>query len=139
MHAASDSESGPHVGFAAEEVDAMAALKVLFADDHIPPEDASDSQIEHDRKRFPLLSAPTTQQGVNPWVAMRRALKAIREMPDYSVEYARTLRQALEMVRQTHFDIAIVDIGWYDDPEVDKPHKPQAGWGICNAIDAANK
>jgi hypothetical protein len=124
-------------------VDKMPRLKILFADDQIPDESIPDDSLESTlREQYPQLSNDL----IRDFVATRQAVKTLRGA-GYDVTAARTYKDALEKVKSSHFEVAIVDLGWFFDmdvlPNFSKGVLPKdrefAGWDICEAIDKADE
>jgi CheY-like chemotaxis protein len=112
----------------------MARLKVLFADDQIPDEDIPDSDIiSVMMKRY-----PNDPDFVQAFWEMRQTVKTLRD-GGYDVSIANTKRKALNLIKATHFDIAIVDLMWVDDEDVPLAKRDNAGWEICDAIEEADR
>src|SRR5436190_16266541 len=109
----------------------MARLKILFADDQIPDENIPDDEINKSLKeQHPDWPA----RFINAFVAMRQSVKTLRGA-GYDVIVARTYKDALELIKHSHFDIAIVDLGWFADATLTPKQTEYAGWDICAAID----
>ncbi|MFQ5918749.1 MAG: hypothetical protein ACE5I4_01720 [Thermoplasmata archaeon] len=87
----------------------MARFTVLFADDELD--------------QYPVLTDAVT------------ALESV----GYDVKTAQTLKKALDLVRKTHFDFAIVDLGWQRDHAIPSGKRVSTGWDICDAIDEENR
>ena len=113
----------------------MAQVKVLFADDQIPSENLRDKEIkaalkdEHPEWR---------DKFINAFPIMRRAVQTLRDA-NYDVTVVRTYKDALELVKTTHFDIAVVDLGWFADKGLSETKRGSAGWDISAAIEEADK
>lgn len=99
----------------------MAQLKVLFADDDIPDKSIKCKDIKTNRSR--LLCE-----------AVEKLVKA-----DYEVITARTNKEAEDLIKKFHFDIAIVDFNWMHDESLSFDKRAAYGWDICNAIEKANE
>jgi hypothetical protein len=113
----------------------MARLSILFADDQIPDESIPDGDL----KRVLAERNPSWRPGfINAFLAMRQVVKVLRNA-GYGVTVAYTYRDALELIRTKHFDMAIVDLGWFADSALAPDQQEYAGWDICAAIDEANK
>ena len=95
-------------------------VRILFADDQIPESDIPDSDIAHPE---------------------REMSKAVQKLKDagYHVDVARTLKEAIDKVKKIHYDIAIIDLGWYFDVSIPSSEQGAAGWKICDAVKEANK
>lgn len=113
----------------------MTRLKILFADDQIPDERIADDDVvsvlkrEHPDWSYRFLSA---------FPIMRQAVTTLRDA-GYDVTVARTAKDALSLAKNGHFDLAIIDMGWYGDDEVPETKQPNYGWDICDAIDKTDK
>jgi DNA-binding NarL/FixJ family response regulator len=113
----------------------MARLKILFADDQIPDDQIPDEDVKRTLKK----QHPAWTGGfINAHAAMRQAVKTLRGA-GYDVTIARTYNDALELVKHSHFDVAIVDLGWFADDAVVSSQRESKGWDICAAIDEADK
>ena len=113
----------------------MARLKILFADDQIPDENIPDDKI---KKSLKEQHPGWDTRFINDCVAMRRSVNTLRDA-GYEVIVARTFADALELIKHLHFDVAIVDLGWYADETVTPNQQKNKGWDICAAIDEVNK
>jgi hypothetical protein len=111
----------------------MARLKVLFADDQIPDDDIPDGDIiSVMSKRYP--NSPKFCKGF--W-NMRQTVKILRS-GGYDVSIANTKRKALNLIKATHFDIAIVDLMWAADKDIPFD-RDNAGWEISHEIEEVDK
>jgi hypothetical protein len=117
------------------EAEQMAHLRILFADDQIPNDNIHDEDIEKTLKQ----EHPQWSEGfLNAFVAMRQSVRTLRNA-GYDVTLARTVKDALDFAKSTHFDIAIVDLGWFADESLSRVEQEYKGWEICAAIDEADK
>jgi hypothetical protein len=119
----------------------MPSLKILFADDHIPdfhvPQDDTQARAVI-RKRYP--GCP--ESDLETWVTLHRHCQRVTETlrsADFAVTTANNYKSAIETVRADHFDIAIIDLGWYNDNAVPQAEQPTKGWDICKAIDESDQ
>ena len=118
----------------------MPSLKVLFADDQIPDADIPNSDIisimtnRYLNERYPQVDS----KDIEHFQSMRDAVKVLR-VGGYDVSFANTKRKALDLIHETHFDIAIVDLRWYFDMDVPEEDKENTGWALCNAIEEADR
>lgn len=113
----------------------MARLKILFADDQIPDENIPDNEIKKSlNEQHPKWSAGF----INAFVAMRKSVQTLRGA-GYDVTVARTYKDALELIKRSRFDIAIVDLGWFADETLTPKQQEYGGWDICAAIDESDK
>jgi hypothetical protein len=113
----------------------MARLKILFADDQIPDDSVPDDEIS----RLVKKQHPAWEVGfINAIVAMRQSVKTLRGA-GYDVIVARNYEDALKLIKHSHFDIAIVDLGWFADETLTRDRQEYAGWDICAAIDEADR
>lgn len=69
---------------------------------------------------------------------MRAAVQKL-EGAGYEVTVARKYQEALNLVKKSEFDIAIVDLRWDGDESLDRRASDKAGWKICEAINEADK
>jgi len=107
----------------------------LFADDQIPSENLRDKEIKAALKdEHPEWS----DKFINAFPIMRRAVQTLRDA-NYDVTVVRTYKDALELVKTTHFDIAVVDLGWFADKGLSETKRRYAGWDISAAIEEADK
>jgi hypothetical protein len=96
----------------------MPRLKVLFADDQIPDENIPDNEINRVMsKRFPNADP----RFINAFLPMRETVKTLGD--GYDVTIANTTKIAMDLVNANHYDIAIVDLGWWADKEVPNGRK----------------
>lgn len=112
----------------------MARLKILFADDQIPDDSIPDDEI---KTRLKEQHKDWDTGFINAFHAMRQSVNTLRNS-GYNITVARTYQNALELIAHEHFDIAIVDLGWFADETLAVNHRSFAGWDICEAIDTAN-
>jgi hypothetical protein len=113
----------------------MTRLRILFADDQIPDVNVPDDKIS----KFLNEQHPEWSAGfINAFIAMRQSVK-ILDGAGYDVTVARTYKDALKLIKHSHFDIAIVDLGWFADATLPPKQQEYGGWDICAAIDEADK
>lgn len=113
----------------------MPRLKILFADDQIPDENISDIDFKIMLKE---KHPDWNREFINSFRIMRRAVETLR-LADYDVTIARTHKDALDLVKNLHFDIAIVDLGWHADESIPYAQRAYYGWKISEAIEEADK
>lgn len=112
----------------------MTRLKVLFADDQIP----DDQIISVMTKKYPHERYPRVDSNdIEHFLSMRKAVKVLRD-GNYEVFIAYSKREALDLIKDHHFDIAIVDLRWYFDMDVPDKDKENTGWVLCHAIEEAD-
>lgn len=104
-------------------------LRVLIADDQIPDENVSDSEVLiWARKNY-----PRARNGfINAFAVMRQAVNTLRD--DCDVKVARRHSEALSLIEKERFDVAIVDLGWAGDAAVSRKIERTAGWQLIDAI-----
>jgi hypothetical protein len=104
-------------------------LRVLMADDQIPDKDIPDNQVVAEyRRRYP---GKNNEGFVAAFGIMR---KLVHTMSDgFSVDVANHHSDALNLVQMKHFDVAIIDLGWWVDRE-SLDSAMTAGWAIIDAI-----
>jgi hypothetical protein len=109
------------------------ALRVLFADDEIPYGNARD-----DARRAQILTHdPSVDDERYDMVTreMRSAVIAL-EAAGFDVTVGRSISESLRLIAREEFDVAIIDLGWWGDGEVDVDKRPAAGWQLIRALDA---
>lgn len=110
-------------------------IKILFADDQIPNEDDTGNLTDDDIKKMLKAKYPNWPEEIrNHFPIMRKAVMTLRDA-GYDVKVAQTYKDAIDLVNKEHFDIAIIDMGWKTDLEVEYQKRYNAGWGICEDID----
>jgi hypothetical protein len=116
-------------------------MKILFADDHIP--DFHVPQDDKEARAVMLKQYPgCPESDLETWITVHRHCERVTETlrsADFGVTAANKYKSAIETVRADHFDIAIIDLGWYNDDSVPQAEQPTAGWDICKAIDESDK
>jgi hypothetical protein len=121
----------------------MPQLSVLFADDHIPDFDlpADDTQaIEVVRNHHP--SCPVS--GLPDFLKAHRHCQAVAKTlrnAAFDLTTVNKHKNAIATVKKQHFDIAVVDLGWYNDESLprNEDYRATAGWEICKQIDESTK
>jgi hypothetical protein len=104
-------------------------LRVLIADDQIPEESVSDSEV----LVWARENYPKAHNGfINAFAVMRQAVNTLRD--GYDVKVARRYREALSLIKEETFDVAIVDLGWAGDADVPRNLERTAGWQLIDAI-----
>jgi hypothetical protein len=116
----------------------MPLLKVLFADDQIL-EDRHWGLTEKEMISFLKSEHPTWPDSfVNGFPPMRLAVQKLQSA-GYDVTLARKYQETITLVKNTIFDIAIVDLRWDGDESLNARESDAAGWKICAAIEEADK
>jgi len=112
-------------------------MRVLFADDQIPDDKIADKDLyEAIKQKYRLTDEDI--EFIEAFKVMRRAKRAVSE--DNKVTVARRFKDALSLVQDQNFDVAIIDLGWYEDDSVPKTIEPgQAGWAIADALGEADQ
>ena len=111
----------------------MPALRILIADDQIPPSDIPEKEFQ---KRF-FAEYGDNQQNrrfMHQCVFMRDIVQALRDS-GYSVTAARTYADAGKEITNGEFDLAIIDLNWSTDSSLPEKDKRSAGWGLCEKLD----
>ena len=109
--------------------------KILFADDQIPEDKIADEDI----KRVVSQRYPQAQEGfILAFEKMRGIVKALRDR-NCQVTVANTHSMAMKLAGGQHFDVAIIDLGWFGDDALDRSVRDSAGWEIANRIVQADK
>lgn len=111
----------------------MARLKILFADDQIPDDAIPDADLA---QVLSLRNPHWPANFLRAFVEMRRTVRTLQKA-GYAVMTVHTYSDAMSLAKDRHFDIAIVDLGWFADESLSDPD--YAGWDICEAIDDGNQ
>ena len=110
--------------------------QVLLADDQIPDDDIPDDQIQTMLEQSHSDWPPKFRDG---FVTMRQVVRTLRDGPR-QVTIARTFQEAMNLGREKHFDIAIVDLRWDADTSLsNSAESDSAGWRIAEAIHQAEQ
>lgn len=105
-------------------------LHVLIADDQIPDENISDSEVLN----WARSEYPDAHIGfINAFAVMRQAVRKLRD--GCKVTVARRYHDALKLIESERFDVAIIDLGWAGDSEVSSSLERTAGWSLIDAIE----
>jgi ActR/RegA family two-component response regulator len=109
---------------------------VLFADDEIPYRDDRDQLVSEELLRHdPLVDdAHLAHAGAAMGVAA-----AELESAGFDVTVVRTVSAGLAAIDENRFDVAIIDLGWGGDREVDPARRASAGWRLVHALEAKAK
>lgn len=114
----------------------MPTLKVLYVDDHIPDDTNLDEEDEIKttlRKQHPKWGDAKIDEWSRVYYNACQVIKTLEGR--YVVTTANRHQDAMQFAKNSHFDIAIVDIGWFDDETLSKRKKAgNAGWEICDKI-----
>lgn len=111
----------------------MSALRILIADDQIPPSNIPENEF---RINFFRQYGDNAQNRafMEQCKFMGEIVQALRDS-GYRVTTARTYEQACTKISEDEFDLAIVDLGWYMDFSVPEDKRPSAGWELCQQLD----
>lgn len=126
----------------------MTRLKVLFADDQIPDERIPEDdvlltlakkyyQIPDDIHPETIKDYASEDPFINAFLIMRHTVKTLRDGYDVTVAYA--YADAINLIKNNHYDIAIVDLRWDADQNFPHEQSENAGWAICDAIEEADR
>lgn len=97
-------------------------MRVLFADDQLPDSAIPDAGVlEAISARYPQ---PGNRGFVNAFRTMRQAYNAVSAGNEVTV--ANRYQQALELIRTQVFDVAIIDLGWWADSDVQSRTTPDS-------------
>lgn len=111
----------------------MRSLRILVADDQIPPEDLSEQAF---REKI-IAQYGDTQQCRNflkQCAFMGGIVQSLRDV-GYHVTPARFHSDARRIINENEFDLAIIDLGWYMDDSLPETTRPAAGWSLCEELD----
>lgn len=81
-------------------------LRVLIADDQIPDSSIRDGAVA----AWAREQYPDAHQGIDAFGVMREAVRVLRDGCD--VVTARRLGEAMTLIGEQRFDVAIFDLGW---------------------------
>ncbi len=111
----------------------MAALRILIADDQIPPKGITEQEF---RKRFFHQYGDNDQNRrfIDQCSFMGQIIQALSDS-GYNLTTARTYKEALKQISESEFDLAIIDLGWYMDFAIPEIKRPSAGWSLCEKLD----
>lgn len=117
-------------------------LRVLFADDHLPDEGVQGPDIEsHYRaviqERFADETDGFRERAVRGYPVLRDALEHLR-LDGYDVAPANTLAHTLKLASKEQFDVAIIDLGWFMQRELDYNLRQFGGWQIVDEIERSD-
>jgi len=125
----------------------MQNLKILYADDHLPingylefNSENPDEIYQKLKKKYPSWDEKELTRRRNVYYNASLMIKILD--PAYDLEKTNHFQKALELAGSTHFDIAIIDIGWKNDLDFPKNfdvRKEDVGWKICRAIKETDK
>jgi len=109
--------------------------KILFVDDQIPEDQIADGDIRGTiSQRY-----PQAQEGfIIAFEKMRGIVKALRDR-NCRVTVANSHSMAMKLAGDQHFDIAIIDLGWFGDDSLEQSIRDNAGWEIANRIEQTDK
>lgn len=122
----------------------MGKLKVLFADDLIPDHDILNNSNQNGfcentvksklKKRHPEWST----KFFNESILMYHAVKTLY-CANLAVSIANKYDGVKELIQKSHFDVAIIDLGWHSDQSIPYAQRSYAGWMLCEEIEDLNK
>jgi len=111
----------------------MTVLRILLADDQIPPHDDSE-EVFHAALKKQFGDPATVLACIEQCRFMGEVVQALRDA-GYRLTTARTYADAVEQIASNDFDLAIIDLGWYLDTKVPRHERPSAGWSLCERLD----
>jgi len=111
----------------------MPALRVLVADDQIPPSDIPQGEF---RKRFfaEFGDNPEHRRFMEQCVFMGDIVQGLKDS-GYRVTTARTYADATKEISNGSFDLAVIDLGWFMDFSIPETDRGAAGWSLCQQLD----
>jgi hypothetical protein len=116
-------------------------IRILFADDQLPDEKFANLDEEDVKAKYKEIYRADPRIDAK-WIAdipkMRKAVYTLRDA-GYSVDVARTVKEALSKISKSHYNLAIIDLNWYGDYSIPLTKRVTYGLKICKAIDEANK
>jgi hypothetical protein len=112
---------------------AMATLRILIADDQIPPAELTEQEFR-DQFFRQYGNSEQNRKFIDQCAFMGQVVQALRDS-GYRLTTARTFDEATKHISGGDFDLAIVDLGWYMDFTVPEHERPSAGWSLCEKLD----
>lgn len=111
----------------------MQTLRILVADDQLPPDDVSE-QAFRESIIVKYGDTPQSRRFVEQCVFMGGIVKSLRDV-GYHITTARFHSDARRVIKENEFDLAIIDLGWFMDDGLPETARPAAGWSLCEALD----
>lgn len=117
-------------------------VRVVFADDQIPSEDAEQNK----RARDVIVSElKPTRENVEAdyeqddrW--FRGLISYLQDREGFKIIPAKTISQAeIQLQKRKDYDVAVVDMSWFGDPDVKSGSKRDAGLELLRLVDNANR
>lgn len=109
-------------------------MKILFADDQIPPDNIPDEKIPSwAKEKYP----ESTDEFISYFLEIRKTIDAMK-MSGRNITTARTLKEAKKLIDQNDFDIAIIDLGWCADKSIPESECRYIGWNISRILEKKN-
>lgn len=112
----------------------MTTLRILIADDQIPPAELTEQEFR-DQFFRQYGDSEHNRKFIEQCAFMRQVVQALRDS-GYRLITARTFNEATRHISDGDFDLAIVDLGWYMDFTIPEDERPSAGWSLCEKLDA---
>jgi hypothetical protein len=122
----------------------MKKIKILFADDLIPDHAIMknnsrngfcESIMKHNlKKQHPEWSIKFISESILMYHAVNTLCCA-----NLSVSIANKYNDAKKLLQNSHFDVAIIDLGWHSDESIPSAERSYAGWKLCEEVDDPNK
>jgi CheY-like chemotaxis protein len=110
----------------------MNRLRILIADDEIPYDDDEARNVETKKLLLQRKNNATPEHYEKGRKGMDNACKALREA-GIKPEIARTRKETIAAIeRKGPFDLAVIDLGWFGDPNPDHPET--AGWDLLEKL-----
>ena len=107
-------------------------ITILLADDQIPEPSLCKKKeiVEYYSKQW------SGQAFINGFVFLKEVLTKLRD-GGFRIIEANTFSKTLESIKKDNFDIAIIDLGWFADPDlsnVPEDIRMNKGWEIVDAL-----
>ena len=110
-------------------------MKILFADDQIPPDDIPDNKILIWAKE----NYPDAPDGfISAFLETRKTVDALK-MSGRNITIARKLKETKKLIEQNDFDIVIIDLGWCADKSISESECRYKGWDISRIVEKKNR
>ena len=111
----------------------MPTLRILLADDQIPPTDITDQEFRDQTLRA-HGDSEHNRKFLEQCAFMGQVAQALRNS-GYHLTTARTFSAATKQITTGEFDLAIIDLCWAMDPSLPRHEQDGAGWSLCEEMD----
>lgn len=122
----------------------MEKLKVLFADDLIPDHDILNDSNQGGfcenvvKLKLKRQHPEWSTKFFNESILMYHAVKTLC-CANLAVSIANKYDCVKKLIQKSHFNVAIIDLGWHSDQSIPYAQRSYAGWMLCEEIEELNK